>query len=320
MQLILENKKNKHIVNQNKAYIFATIAVLFWATASTSFKLTLRYLNTIEMLFYSSLTASIALFIILLFQKKTKKLFKSGKKEILNSAILGLMNPFFYYIILFKAYTLLPAQIAQPLNFVWPIMIVVLSIPILKQKIPLKSLFAIFVSFFGVLLISTKGRLFNLRIDEPYGVFLALSSSLIWALFFIINVKNKKDEVVRLFLSFTFGSIYTFILLFPIISLPPLPGILGAIYIGLFEMGLTFVIWIKALKYSSTTAQVNNLIYLTPFLSLIVIRIVIKEIILFSSIIGIILIILGIILQNKIGDKHDSIIQNKKNNKDRCKI
>ena len=85
MQLILENKKNKHIVNQNKAYIFAAIAVLFWATASTSFKLTLRYLNTIEMLFYSSLTASIALFIILLFQKKTKKLFKSGKKEILNS-------------------------------------------------------------------------------------------------------------------------------------------------------------------------------------------------------------------------------------------
>ena len=257
------------------------------------------------MLFYSSLTASIALFIIILFQKKTKILFKSGKKEILNSAILGLMNPFFYYIILFKAYTLLPAQIVQPLNFIWPIMIVILSIPLLKQKIPLKSLFAIIISFFGVVMISTKGRFFSFRIDEPYGVFLALSSSLIWALFFIINVRNKKDEVVRLFLSFTFGSIYTFILLFPNISLPPLPGILGAIYIGLFEMGITFVIWIKALKYSSTTAQVNNLIYLTPFLSLIVIRIVIKETILFSSIIGIILIIIGIILQKRIGSKND---------------
>lgn len=259
------------------------------------------------MLFYSSLSASIALFIIILFQGKTKRVFKSGKKEILNSAILGFMNPFFYYIILFKAYTLLPAQIAQPLNFIWPIMIVVLSIPILKQKIPIKSLLAIFISFFGVLLISTKGRLFNLRIDEPYGVFLALSSSLIWALFFILNVRNRKDEVIRLFLSFTFGCIYTFILFYPNFSIPPLPGILGAIYIGLFEMGITFVIWIKALKYSSTTAQVNNLIYLTPFLSLVVIRIVIKERILLSSIIGIIFIIFGIILQKRIGSKQDPI-------------
>jgi len=303
----LENKNRKNIINQNKAYIFAAIAVLFWSTASTSFKITLRYLNTIEMLFYSSLSATIALLIIVIFQRKTKKIFKSGRKEILNSAILGFMNPFFYYIILFKAYTLLPAQIAQPLNFIWPIMIVILSIPILKQKIPLKSLLAISISFIGVLLISTKGRLFNLRIDEPYGVFLALSSSIIWALFFIINVRNKKDEVIRLFLSFTFGCIYTFILLYPNISLPPLPGILGAVYIGLFEMGITFVIWIKALKYSRTTAQVNNLIYLTPFLSLIVISSVIKERILLSSIIGIMFIIGGIILQKRIGDKFITI-------------
>lgn len=259
------------------------------------------------MLFYSSLSASIALFIIILFQKKTKNILNSGKKEILNSAILGFMNPFFYYIILFKAYTLLPAQIAQPLNFIWPIMIVILSIPILKQKISPKSLIAIFISFFGVLLISTKGRLFNFRIDEPYGVFLALSSSIIWALFFIINVRNKRDEVISLFLSFSFGCIYTFILLFPNISMPSLHGIIGAIYIGLFEMGITFVIWIKALKYSSTTAQVNNLIYLTPFLSLIVIRIVIKEKILLSSIIGIIFIVSGIIIQNRIGRKHQVV-------------
>lgn len=295
------------MVNQKKAYFFAAIAVLLWATASTSFKITLRYLNTIEMLFFSSLSASIALLIIILFQGKIKRIFKSGKQEILNSAILGFMNPFFYYIILFKAYTLLPAQIAQPLNFIWPIMIVVLSIPILKQKIPIKSLLAIFISFFGVLLISTKGRLFYLSIDEPYGVFLALSSSIIWALFFIINVRNKNDEVIRLFLSFTFGCIYTFLLFLPNFSIPPLPGILGAIYIGLFEMGITFVIWIKALKYSSTTAQVNNLIYLTPFLSLVVIRIVIKERILLSSIIGIIFIIFGIILQKRIGDKNVKI-------------
>ena len=278
--------------------------MLFWATAPTSFKLTLKHLNTIELLFYSSLSASIALLIIILFQGKFKQIFNTGKKEIINSAILGLMNPFLYYIILFKAYTLLPAQIAQPLNFIWPVMIVILSIPLLKQKIPLMSLLAILISFLGVIMISTRGRLFDFSIDEPYGVLLALSSSLIWALFFILNVKNKKDEIVRLFLSFTFGCFYTFLLFHRSISLPPFWGLMGAIYIGLFEMGITFVIWIKALKYSFSTAQVNNLIYLTPFLSLIIVSIVIKEKILYSSILGIALIICGIILQKRIESKN----------------
>ena len=244
------------MTQQKKAYIFAAIAVLFWSTAPTSFKITLRYLSITEMLFYSSLTAAIAILLIIIFQGKTKEIFSSGSKEIIYSAILGLMNPFLYYIILFKAYTLLPAQVAQPLNFIWPIMIVILSIPILKQKIPVKSLLAILVSFVGVLLISTKGKIFNLNIEEPYGVFLALVSSIVWALFFIINVKNKKDEVIRLFLSFSFGSIYTFILFLPHISFPPLIGILGAVYMGLFEMGITFMIWIKALKYSQNEGAV----------------------------------------------------------------
>jgi len=287
------------IQDQKKAYILAAFAVLFWSTAPTAFKLTLKYITPIEMLFYSSLTAALALLAILIFQKKTTQIFSISKKELFFSAFLGFMNPFFYYLILFKAYTLLPAQLAQPLNFVWPVMIVLLSIPILKQKIPIKNLLAIFISFFGVILISTKGKLFSLEIDEPFGVLLALSSSIVWALFFILNVKNKNDELIRLFLSFSFGCIYTFIIALPKFAHPNIFALLGAVYIGLFEMGITFFIWIKALKYSATTAQVNNLIYITPFLSFVFVSIFLKEKILTTSIIGVSCIILGIILQNR---------------------
>ena len=38
-------------------------------------------------------------------------------KSIFISALLGLINPFIYYIILLKAYKLLPAQVAQPLKY-----------------------------------------------------------------------------------------------------------------------------------------------------------------------------------------------------------
>ena len=121
--------------DQKKAYLLAGFAVLFWSTAPTAFKISLKYLSILELLVFSSLTASLALLIILVSQKKLHLISEYSKKDFLHSMILGFLNPFFYYMILFKAYTLLPGQMAQPLNFVWPLMIVLLSIPMLKQKI-----------------------------------------------------------------------------------------------------------------------------------------------------------------------------------------
>ena len=71
----------------------------------------------------------------------------------------------------------------------------------------------------------------------------------------------------------------------------------AAIYSGIFEMGITFILWLKALQLSKTTDRVTNLVYITPFLSLILIHFVLNEDIFFTSIIGLILIVLGIIIQ-----------------------
>ncbi len=284
---------------QKQAYLYAILSVLLWSTAASAFKITLRYLTSIQLLFFSSLTAAMASFIILLFQGKIKLLTSFSAKDYLHSAILGMLNPFIYYVILFKAYTLLPAQEAQPLNFIWPIMIVILSIPLLKQKISIKSIGAIFISFMGVIVISTRGNPLNLKFENPYGVILALSSAVVWALFFIFNIRDKRDEIAKLFLSFSFGFFFTFLLFLKTPLLPNWKGLAGAVYIGLFEMGITFIFWLKALKLSRSTVQVNNLIYLTPFLSLLFINFVIRERIVFSTILGLILIVIGIVFQEK---------------------
>ncbi len=221
------------------------------------------------------------------------------KKDYLQSALLGFLNPFLYYIILFKAYSLLPAQQAQPINFLWPITLVLLSAPLLKQKIRPRDILAVIVSFAGVFIISAQGNILGFKSANPAGVLLALSSTIIWALFWIYNVKDQRDEAIRLFLNFAFGSGFTLLamLLFAETKVPNAKGVLGAIYIGLFEMGVTFLLWLKALKTSSTTAHVASLIYLTPFLSLVVISIIVGEKILISTLIGLIFIVAGIILQ-----------------------
>jgi len=285
--------------NRQKGYLYAGLTILFWGTSASAFKIGLRYVDYFQLLLYSSFTAVIFLFFVLWAQKKLKILKTFTRKQYLYSMFLGFLNPFLYYVILFKAYTLLPAQIAQPLNFVWPIVLVLLSIPILKQKIGLKSFVALIVSFIGVYFISSQGQLFNHQFADPLGVTLALSTSVVWALFWLYNMKDQRDEVLKLFLNFVFA--FFFILAITIKESSVIPqnveGVLTAIYIGLFEMGITFVIWLKALKLAGRTDKIGNLIYLTPFCALVFIHIFLGEKIYLTTILGLILIILGILLQ-----------------------
>lgn len=285
--------------NQKMAYFYAICAVLIWSTVASAFKLSLQYLDFLQLLLISAFVSTIILMVILITQNKMKKLMKYSLKDYLHSALLGFLNPFLYYILLFKAYSLLPAQEAQPLNYTWPIMLVLLSIPLLKQKVNLKSIIAIIISFFGVLIISTQGDILGFGFTNLYGAFLALSTAVIWAFFWIFNTKDKRDEITKLFLNFAFGLLYIFIttLSYSTIVIPDLNGLLGASYIGFFEMGITFVIWSKALQLSVTTAKVSKFIYLVPFLSLVIVFFVLGEKILISTIVGLAFIVIGIILE-----------------------
>lgn len=284
---------------QKQAYTYAIIAVLLWSTVASAFKISLRYLDFLQLLFYASIASIIFLFVALLIQNKLYLLKSYSQKDYLYSALLGFLNPFLYYIILFKAYSLLSAQEAQPLNYTWPIMLVLLSIPLLGQKIGLKSFFAISISFLGVLIISTQGNILGFRFTNFGGALLALGSAVIWALFWIYNTRDKRNDIAKLLLNFIFGFIYLLIVLlfFSKITIPDIKGLPGAIYVGLFEMGITFVLWSKALKLSKTTAKISNFIYLVPFLSLIAIHFLVGETILLSTIIGLIFIVIGIVLQ-----------------------
>ena len=291
-----------HSTNQKRAYLYALIAVFFWATIASAFKVSLAYLPVLPLLLYASTTSAMVLFAYLLFAGKLTLLKTLSRHDFLRSALLGFLNPFLYYIILIRAYDMLRAQEAMTINWSWPMTLVLLSIPLLHQRIKLKNILAIAISFLGVYTIATGGDLFGFRFSNPVGVILALISTLIWTTFWIYNVRDKRDEAVRLFLNFAFGSVYALLafcsmLFSAAVEVPDVKGILGAVYVGLFEMGITFLLWLKALKLAKTTAHVANLLYLAPFFSLVLISLVVGEKILPSTIIGLVFIVTGIILQ-----------------------
>ncbi|MBN1250844.1 MAG: DMT family transporter [Bacteroidales bacterium] len=286
-------------MNNKLAYFYAISAIMFWSTAAVAFKIALKYMDFIHLLFFSAITSFSILISILIIKKEFLTLFHFKPTQYLYSAFLGFLNPFAYYMILLKAYSILPAQIAQPLNYTWPILLVVFSVPLLKQKLSNKSIIAIIISFFGVILISSKGNPFLLKIDQPFGVFLASSSAVVWALFWIFNVKDNREEIIKLTLSFFFSIVFISItiLFFTEFEIPNYKGLLASVYVGFFEMGFTFILWLKALQLTSKVEKISNLVFISPFFSLIWIHLILGENIYLTTILGLIFIISGIFIQ-----------------------
>ncbi len=293
---------------QRKAYFYAFAAVACWSTIGSAFKLSLQHLGPQGLLLVSSGVACLTLFLILFSQGRLSLLRQLTWKEAGMSAFLGFLNPFLYYSVLLVAYDNLQAQEAGTLNYAWPVVLVLLSIPLLKQRIGLLSIVAILISFAGVVMIAyhpvgvpppRQGTPTLSGYPHPVGVALALGSAVIWALYWILNVKDNREAVVKLLVNFLFGFLYSLltVALTGGLTIPAWQGVAGGIYLGLFEMGITFVLWLNALKYSATTARVSNIIYLSPFISLIIIHFTIGETIRAATVAGLLLIVSGIIVQ-----------------------
>jgi drug/metabolite transporter (DMT)-like permease len=292
------------MTREQQATLYGLSAVLLWSTIATAFKLSLRHLTPIELLLFAGSFSTLLLGVILLAQGKFKQVFQCRRQEYLLSIGLGLLNPFLYYLVLLKAYDLLPAQQAQPLNYTWAITLSLLSVPLLKQKVSWQQWLALTVSYCGVLVISTEGKPFSLQFTDPFGVILALASTVIWALYWIFSTRDGRDPVVGLFVNFicSFPFVFGYYLLTSDIHWPATEGLLGAVYVGTFEMGACFVLWLLALKKTANAARISNLIFISPFLSLVFIYFLVGETILPATFIGLLLIITGLLCQ-RLGKK-----------------
>ena len=288
---------------QTQAYLYAAVTVLFWSTVATAFKLSLRHVGADVLVFYSSLVSVLVLLCITLATGRLGQLREWRLGDLRTSLCLGFLNPFLYYLVLFRAYDLLPAQEALTLNFTWPMVLALFSIVLLRQPISFRAVAAMAVSFTGVAVIATRGDLLGLDLTNPRGVALALGSTFIWTLYWIYGVKDTRDPVTRLLVNFVCGCGLSggYLWLSGNLEWPAPAGLAGAGYIGTFEMGIAFVTWLQALKLSRTTAQVGQLIYLTPFLSLLLIGLVVGEPIYPSTVTGLALIVGGIVLRCRAG-------------------
>lgn len=248
----------------------------------------------------ASIVSALALLVICVAMGKLKLIVPTLLANPFYYLLLGLINPLAYYLILFKAYSLLPASQAQAINYSWAITLTLMAALFLGQRIRKQDWIACVMSYLGVVVIATKGDLLGLQFESPLGVGLALLSTLLWTGYWILNTKNKADPIVGVLLGFLLAIPFALALCWhENLNWQGITtqGWLAVTYVGLFEMGITFVLWLSALKNTQNTARISNLIFASPFISLFLLATIIGEAIHPTTLIGLVLIIAGLIVQ-----------------------
>jgi len=283
---------------ERQAYILALGAVALWSTVAVAFKLALRELSPLDLVALSVFFSWISLGAVLLFRRSPPfPEIKITKQSVLYSALLGLLTPLGYYWILFAAYDRLPAQAAQPLNYTWPLFLALLAAPISGNKPTGRDLLGLFISLAGVILIARRPGSGSGPLD-PTGIGLALGSGIIWAFSWLMGTRILMDGALRLFTSFSAALGVLAVLWVRRGAIVPFsPTGWGAVmWVGIFEMGITFILWNGALVRTRRPARIGNLVYLGPFISLFWISLILGENIRPATVAGLAVIVSGILI------------------------
>ena len=152
-----------------KEYLYAGVSILLWSTSATVTKLLLSNLNSMQILFISSFIAFIFLLIINLVKGNLKELKKYKLKDYVQIFIIGLLGTFLYNLFLYLGISKMQASDAFIINYLWPIMTVLCACIILKEKLTLRKIIAIIISFIGVVIVAGNGNILNITKNNLTG-------------------------------------------------------------------------------------------------------------------------------------------------------
>lgn len=281
------------------AIVYALLAVVMWSTVATAFKLSLEWLTVLQLTAGACFFSTIVLGVCLAIRNELGIALTSLSKSYRVALLLGALNPFLYYLVLLKAYSLLPAQVAQSINYTWAITLMLLSVVILQHQIKREDFVGAALSYVGVIFVSFAGKSITGEVNY-LGIALALGSTLIWALYWLFNAKDNRPPLIKLFQSFLLALPMLLITAYFVDGFPEnfaWEQLASVAYIGFFEMGFSFIFWQMALHYADSVSRVSTLIFLSPLLSLVIIQNVLNEPITLLTLVGLCLIIIGVLYQ-----------------------
>ena len=281
-----------------KSYIYAVTTVLIWATMATVVKAILSNIPNMQALAVSSYFSFLFLLLVSLKKENRQKAKQYTVKDYTRMSGLGFVGLFLYSAFYYYGLTQLTAQEACILNYLWPIMLVVFSCILLKEKLTAIKGAAMLCSFGGIVVLSLGG-IGTAGMSLP-GMLSCIAAAVCYGLFSVLNKKADYDQNIAMAVFWLVAALCATVLGLCTETWVPIQGIqwLGILWLGVIVDGLAYLLWALALNGTKNTAIIANLAYLTPFLSLLVSAVFLNETLQPRAFLALLLIVGGILLQN----------------------
>lgn len=285
--------------------LFLILANLFWAGNYVLGKYVVTELSPLQMTFSRWLLALFLLYPIAHWTEHPhwKSIWKEWK--ILSvAALLGIIG---YNFLLYEALQYTTSMNAALINSITPVVIVIFSALLLKEKVGIWSGVGLVVSLLGVLLVLTEGKLQQVfHINYNQGDLIVLLAILVWTFYSILGKKMKSIPPIS---ATAVSATLAIIMLLPFIWVSgihyPLStqSLIGILYFAIFPSVGSFIFWNVALRHIDASRAGIYLNLITVFTA--IISLALGKSITIIQILGGILVFIGVYLTNRRGKKEN---------------
>ncbi len=285
-------------LQKNSAYFYLFLTILSWSAIPAISRIALEEVDNYQLLLYTSLVGVVALFCLNAFRGKIRLLKGYGIADYLKMGLMGALGIFLYHIFLFYGYGNAPAGQANVFNYLWPVFIVIFSVPILKERVEKWTVVAVAICFLGALVAFTGGQGFAGAYAAGYAS--AAIAAVCYGLFSVLGKKMKYDKEASMLIYYVAAlalAIPATIAFSSLVVPKNASTLISILVLGGMTNSIAFVFWFKALERGNTHI-VANLAYAIPLLAMVWTYFLNAEQFSANSVLGLMLIILGIAIQS----------------------
>ena len=275
---------------------YAAVTIIFWGAMPALAKDLLNALPNFETLALSSLFAFLFLFAL---NRRDGALKKLSAEKIFTAMWLGFLGLFLYSAFFYYGLARMTSQEACILNYLWPLMIVLFSCPILGEPLTRRKLLAVGLSFGGVVLVMAGGASTeNFSAEKILGALSCIIAAACYGLFSVLNKRRRLNQKLAMMIIWATTAACAFVagFFFEQWTLPGVRQIIGLLWLGVMINAVAYLTWALALEKTSNTARTANLAYLVPILAIFISTFVAGEELSLTVIPALILILVGIFI------------------------
>lgn len=186
-----------------------------------------------------------------------------------NTAILGFLGCFFYYLCLYYGYAQTRATEVLIIQYLWPGLTALLAVPLLREKLSFFKLLGIGFGLLSAFLVITQGHFGEIHADSPKILGIVFLGALGFSLFSVLSKKTPKIYPnLHVFMYFVWATLFSAVAMgiYSQFQWPSQDEWLPLGLNGALINGLSYLLWIKALNQAQAS-RIAPLVYLAPVLS-----------------------------------------------------